>query len=76
MRQTEDPGVSRFSTIYNYFKKFGYKTEVMGASFRNIGEIDRTCRLRPADDFSGAFAQLDQTQGRSSANWSPGRPAR
>ncbi len=25
--------------IYNYFKKFGYKTVVMGASFRNIGEI-------------------------------------
>src|SRR5580658_6675417 len=35
----EDPGVHSVRTIYNYFKKFGYKTEVMGASFRNTGEI-------------------------------------
>ncbi len=36
---TEDPGVRSVAEIYNYFKKFGYKTEVMGASFRNTGEI-------------------------------------
>jgi transaldolase len=36
---TEDPGVVSVTTIYNYYKKFGYKTEVMGASFRNLGEI-------------------------------------
>ncbi|MBF2005012.1 MULTISPECIES: transaldolase [Chlorogloeopsis] len=35
----EDPGVVSVTTIYNYYKKFGYQTEVMGASFRNIGEI-------------------------------------
>ena len=35
----EDPGVLSVRTIYNYYKKFGFKTEVMGASFRNIGEI-------------------------------------
>jgi len=35
----EDPGVLSVYYIYNYYKKFGYKTEVMGASFRNIGEI-------------------------------------
>jgi len=35
----EDPGVLSVNYIYNYYKKFGYKTEVMGASFRNIGEI-------------------------------------
>ena len=35
----EDPGVVSVTTIYNYYKKFDYKTEVMGASFRNIGEI-------------------------------------
>ena len=35
----DDPGVISVTRIYNYFKKFGYKTEVMGASFRNIGEI-------------------------------------
>lgn len=36
---TEDPGVQSVNTIYSYYKKFGYATEVMGASFRNIGEI-------------------------------------
>ncbi len=36
---SEDPGVHSVTQIYNYFKKFDYKTEVMGASFRNIGEI-------------------------------------
>ncbi len=35
----EDPGVISVTKIYNYYKKFGYKTEVMGASFRNMGEI-------------------------------------
>jgi transaldolase len=35
----EDPGVQSVTVIYNYYKKFGYKTQVMGASFRNIGEI-------------------------------------
>lgn len=35
----DDPGVQSVTGVYNYFKKFGYKTVVMGASFRNIGEI-------------------------------------
>jgi len=35
----DDPGVQSVTNIYNYFKKFGYKTVVMGASFRNLGEI-------------------------------------
>ena len=35
----EDPGVLSVTEIYNYYKKFGYQTEVMGASFRNMGEI-------------------------------------
>jgi len=34
-----DPGVQSVVRIYNHYKKFGYATEVMGASFRNIGEI-------------------------------------
>ncbi|EGI64197.1 Transaldolase [Acromyrmex echinatior] len=37
----EDPGVISVTQIYNYYKKFGYKTVVMGASFRNVGEIKR-----------------------------------
>lgn len=35
----EDPGVVSVTKIYNYYKKFGHKTEVMGASFRNVGEL-------------------------------------
>jgi transaldolase len=35
----EDPGVQSVRKIYNHYKKFGYRTEVMGASFRNKGEI-------------------------------------
>ncbi|KAI9812289.1 MAG: sedoheptulose-7-phosphate:D-glyceraldehyde-3- phosphate transaldolase [Pycnora praestabilis] len=35
----EDPGVKSVASIFNYYKKFGYKTVVMGASFRNVGEI-------------------------------------
>ena len=35
----EDPGVLSVTNIYNYYKTHGYKTVVMGASFRNIGEI-------------------------------------
>jgi transaldolase len=35
----EDPGVASVQAIFNYYKKYGYKTIVMGASFRNTGEI-------------------------------------
>ena len=35
----EDPGVVSVTSIYNYYKQYGYKTVVMGASFRNVGEI-------------------------------------
>jgi transaldolase len=35
----EDPGVQSVNEIYTYYKKFDYKTEVMGASFRNAGQI-------------------------------------
>jgi len=38
-KSNEDPGVKSVTKIYNYFKKFDYKTIVMGASFRNIDEI-------------------------------------
>jgi len=36
----EDPGVQSVQKIYTYYKKFGYKTQVMGASFRNLGQIE------------------------------------
>ena len=34
-----DPGVMSVREIFNYYKHFGYKTEIMGASFRNIGQV-------------------------------------
>ncbi|KAK0655921.1 hypothetical protein B0T16DRAFT_314585, partial [Cercophora newfieldiana] len=38
-KKEEDPGVASVKAIFNYYKKYGYKTIVMGASFRNTGEI-------------------------------------
>src|SRR3989449_9373164 len=37
----EDPGVASVTRIYHYFKKFGYKTQIMGASFRKVDQIVR-----------------------------------
>ena len=39
----EDPGVQSVTRIYNYYKKYGYKTQVMGASFRNVKQITALC---------------------------------
>ncbi len=39
----EDPGVQSVTRIFNYYKKFGYKTQVMGASFRNVKQIIALC---------------------------------
>lgn len=39
----EDPGVKSVTRIYNYYKKYGYKTQVMGASFRNVKQIKALC---------------------------------
>jgi len=38
-----DPGVLSVTRIYNYYKKYGYKTQVMGASFRNVNQIRALC---------------------------------
>ena len=46
----EDPGVQSVTEIYTYYKKFDIPTEVMGASFRNIGQILRVGRVRLPDD--------------------------
>jgi hypothetical protein len=39
--EDQDPGVASVTRIYNYYKKFGYKTQVIGASFRNVNQIVR-----------------------------------
>ena len=63
----DDPGVQSVTRIYNYFKKFGYKTVVMGASFRNIGEITRAGRLRSAHHFAATAGRARSHPGRAAA---------
>jgi transaldolase len=57
----EDPGVLSVTTIYNYYKKFGYKTEVMGASFRNIGEITELAGCDLLTISPGLLTELQNT---------------
>jgi transaldolase len=59
----EDPGVLSVRTIYDYYKKFGYKTEVMGASFRNVGEITELAGCDLLTISPPLLAELDKTQG-------------
>lgn len=57
----EDPGVLSVAKIYNYYKKFGYKTEIMGASFRNIGEITELAGCDLLTISPKLLAQLKET---------------
>jgi transaldolase len=59
----EDPGVQSVTRIYNYFKKFGYKTVVMGASFRNIGEIQELAGCDLLTIAPKLLEELHDTQG-------------
>jgi transaldolase len=59
----EDPGVQSVTRIYNYFKKFGYKTVVMGASFRNIGEIKELAGCDLLTISPNLLKELDTTEG-------------
>jgi len=58
-----DPGVQSVTRIYNYFKKFGYKTVVMGASFRNLGEITELAGCDLLTISPQFLAELESTQG-------------
>ena len=71
----EDPGVVSVTQIFNYFKTYGYKTEVMGASFRNIEEI---IELAGCDLLTISPALLDQlrhTEGELLRKLNPFDPA-
>ncbi len=59
----DDPGVQSVTAIYNYFKKFGYKTVVMGASFRNIGEIEQIAGCDLLTIAPKLLEELDKTEG-------------
>ncbi len=59
----DDPGVQSVTRVYNYFKKFGYKTVVMGASFRNIGEISELAGCDLLTISPHLLGELESTQG-------------
>ena len=59
----DDPGVQSVTHIYNYYKKFGYKTQVMGASFRNTGEITELAGVDLLTISPKLLEELDATQG-------------
>ncbi len=59
----EDPGVVSVTRVYNYYKHFGYKTQVMGASFRNIGEIKELAGCDLLTISPQLLAELEATQG-------------
>ena len=58
----DDPGVQSVTRIYNYYKHFGYKTQVMGASFRNIGEITELAGSDLLTISPQLLAELESTQ--------------
>jgi transaldolase len=59
----EDPGVASVTRIYNYFKKFGYKTQIMGASFRKVDQIVRLAGSDLLTISPDLLAQLEKTEG-------------
>lgn len=71
----EDPGVISVTQIYNYYKKFGYKTEVMGASFRNIGEITELAGSDLLTIAPSLLAELQATEGHLPRKLDPAKAA-
>jgi transaldolase len=59
----EDPGVLSVARIFTYYKKFGYKTEIMGASFRNAGEIIELAGCDLLTIAPSLLAELRNTEG-------------
>ncbi len=63
MPGAEDPGVQSVTTIFNYYKKFGYPTQVMGASFRNMGEIIELAGSDLLTIAPSLLKELEETEG-------------
>jgi transaldolase len=59
----EDPGVTSVTRIYDYFKKFGYKTQVMGASFRKVDQIVRLAGCDLLTISPDLLQQMEKTEG-------------
>ena len=67
----EDPGVLSVTEIYSYYKKFGYNTEVMGASFRNVGEITELAGVDLLTISPKLLDELQNTEGTLERKLSP-----
>jgi transaldolase len=59
----QDPGIQSVTRIYNYYKRYGYKTQVMGASFRNVNQIVRLAGSDLLTISPELLEQLEQTEG-------------
>ena len=59
----EDPGVTSVTRIYHYFKKFGYKTQIMGASFRKVDQIVRLAGCDLLTISPDLLKQMEDTDG-------------
>jgi transaldolase len=59
----QDPGVASVTRIYNYFKKFGYQTQVMGASFRKVDQIVRLAGCDLLTISPELLQQMEKTEG-------------
>jgi transaldolase len=59
----QDPGFASVTRIYNYYRKYGYKTEFMGASFRNVNQIVRLAGCDLLTISPELLDQLEHTEG-------------
>lgn len=67
----QDPGVASVTRIYNYFKKYGYKTQVMGASFRKVEQITHLAGCDLLTISPDLLEKMQQTQGDVKAALTP-----
>ncbi|WP_035355006.1 transaldolase [Edaphobacter aggregans] len=67
----QDPGVASVARIYNYYKKYGYKTQIMGASFRNVNQIIRLAGSDLLTISPELLGQLEQQEGTMERSLSP-----
>jgi transaldolase len=67
----EDPGVASVTRIYNYFRKFGYRTQVMGASFRKVDQVVRLAGCDLLTISPNLLEQMAKTQGEVTRRLSP-----
>ncbi|PWB30432.1 transaldolase [Pseudomonas sp. SDI] len=71
----DDPGVQSVTRIYDYYKAHGYQTVVMGASFRNIGQIEQLAGCDRLTISPELLQQLSDDQGRLARKLAPGKTA-